>query len=96
MNDRTLFPTASSRATFAYCWRQMRPDRATFIVAWAAIAAGTLANAVAGPLIFATLLGRIADLHDRSGLVSSFGPLVVAYAAVLAFSTVLWRVAGWL
>ena len=96
MNDRTLFPAASTRATFAYCWRQMRPDRATFIVAWVAIAAGTLANAVAGPLIFATLLGRISQLSERAGLVSSFGPLVVAYAAVLATSTVLWRVAGWL
>ncbi len=96
MNDRTLFPAASTRATFAYCWRQMRPDRATFIVAWVAIAAGTLANAVAGPLIFATLLGRIADLTGRSGLVASFGPLVVAYAAVLAVSTLLWRIAGWL
>jgi ATP-binding cassette subfamily B protein len=96
MNDRTLFPAASSKATFAYCWRQMRPDRVTFIAAWVAIALGTLANAVAGPLIFATLLGRIANLHDRSGLASSFVPLIVAYAAVLALSTALWRVAGWL
>ncbi len=96
MNDRTLFPAASTKATFAYCWRQMRPDRATFIVAWAAIAAGTLANAVAAPLIFATLLGRIAELGNRAGLLSSFGPLVVGYAVVLAGSTLLWRAAGWL
>jgi ATP-binding cassette subfamily B protein len=74
----------------------MRPDRVTFVAAWVAISLGTLANAVAGPLIFATLLGRIAELHNGSGLTSSFGPLIVAYAAVLALSTALWRVAGWL
>ena len=96
MDDQKLFPSASTRDTLTYCWRQMRPDRATFTLSWAAVAAGTLANAVAGPLIFATLLGRIANLPAHTGLWSSFGPLLVAYAAVLATSTLLWRAAGWL
>lgn len=96
MKDGTLFPQATSKQTFAYCWRQMRPERALFFAAWAGIAAGTLANAVAGPLIFATLLGRIATLPPHRSLWDEFGPLVVAYAAVLSASTILWRVSGWI
>ncbi len=96
MNDRTLFPAASTRDTLAYCWRQMRPDRARFAIAWSAVVAATLATAVAGPLIFATLLGRIAELPAQGGHFSSFVPLVVGYAVILALSTVCWRVAGWI
>src|SRR3984885_1819796 len=94
--NRTLFPPASTRSTFAYCWRQMRPDRVPFSAAWAGIVLGTLANAVAAPLIFATLLGRIATLHGRTPLWSSFGGLVIAYAVVLTASTLVSRAAGWL
>jgi ATP-binding cassette, subfamily B, bacterial len=96
VKDGTLFPPATSKQTFGYCWRQMRPDRGLFVVAWAGIAAGTLANAVAGPLIFATLLGRIATLTPHRDLWDEFGPLIVAYAAVLTASTILWRVSGWI
>ncbi len=30
MGERTLFPNASTKATLAYCWSQMRPDRVAF------------------------------------------------------------------
>lgn len=96
MGDPTLFPTASNRETLSYCWRQMRPDRVAFAGGWAALVAGTLANAVAGPVIFASLLSRIAHLPPHAGLGRTFGTLVIAYAAVLVSSTLLWRVAGWL
>ena len=62
MGERTLFPNASTKETLAYCWRQMEPDRAAFTVACTAIVLGTLANAVAAPLIFASLLSRISQL----------------------------------
>jgi ATP-binding cassette, subfamily B, bacterial len=96
VKDGTLFPPATPRDTAAYCWRQMRPERGLFVVAWAGIAAGTLANAVAGPLIFATLLSRIATLPPHRSLWAEFGPLVIAYAAVLTTSTILWRISGWI
>jgi ATP-binding cassette, subfamily B, bacterial len=96
VNDRILFPAANTKDTFAYCWAQMRPDRARFFVSWAAVVAATLATAVAAPLIFATLLGRIAGLPAERGHLSSFVPLVIGYAVVLALSTVCWRVAGWI
>ncbi len=62
----------------------------------AAIVLGTLANAVAAPLIFATLLGRIANLGPGHGLWQAFGPLIVAYAVVLLAALVFGRIGGWL
>ena len=66
MGERTLFPNASTKETLAYCWRQMQPDRAAFTGACTAIVLGTLANAVAAPLIFASLLSRIAQLGPHA------------------------------
>ncbi len=96
MGHRTLFPNASTRATLAYCWGLMRPDRVAFAGSSIAIVLGTLANAVAAPLIFAAVLGRIADLGPHEGLWTSFGPLLVAYAVVLAAAVVFGRIGGWL
>lgn len=96
MGEPTLFPNASTKDTLAYCWRQMQPDRASFTGSAAAIVAGTLANAVAAPLIFASLLGRIANLGVHGPDVASFAPLIVAYALVLVAATVFGRIGGWL
>ena len=96
MGERTLFPNASTKATVAYCWRQMWPDRFAFGASAAAIVLGTLANAVAAPLIFAALLGRIAHLGPGQGLWQAFGPLIVAYAFVLLAALVFGRIGGWL
>src|SRR5205807_6625538 len=98
MGDRTLFPNATTKETLAYCWRQMQPDRAAFVGSCVAIVLGTMANAVAAPLIFAALLGRISNLDGRSHPQSwnSFVPLIVAYAFVLAAAVVFGRIGGWL
>ncbi len=96
MGERTLFPNASTKDTLAYCWRQMQPDRAAFTGACTAIVLGTLANAVAAPLLFAALLSRIARLGPHEGLWESFGPLLVAYAFVLAAATLCGRIGGWM
>ncbi len=96
MGQRTLFPNASTKATLEYCWSQMRPDRVAFAGCCAAIVLGTLANAVAAPLIFAALLGRITHLNGGESLWHSFGPLIVAYALVLVAATVFGRIGGWL
>ena len=96
MGERTLFPNASTKATLAYCGRQMWPDRVPFGVAASAVVLGTLANAVAAPLIFAALLGRIAHLSAGQGLWQAYGPLIVAYAVVLLAALVFGRIGGWL
>jgi ATP-binding cassette subfamily B protein len=96
MGERTLFPNASTKATLAYCWSQMRPDRAAFAGCCSAIALGTLANAVAAPLIFAALLGRISGLGANHQDLSSFTPLIIAYAFTLVAATVFGRIGGWM
>ncbi len=96
MGERTLFPNASTKTTLAYCWAQMQPDRAHYTVACIAITLGTLANAVAAPLIFAAILGRIADAGAHQFSWASFGPLIIAYAVVLVAAVVFGRIGGWL
>ena len=81
MGELTHFPTASTRETLVYCWRQMRPDLRAFVASSVAMVAGTLATAVAAPLIFAALLARIASLGTHSGPQRGFGPLVIAARA---------------
>ncbi len=96
MGERTLFPNASTKDTLAYCWRQLQPDRAAFAGACTAIVLGTLANAVAAPLIFAALLSRISQPGSHEDLWQSFGPLLLAYALVLAIATLFGRIGGWM
>ena len=74
----------------------MRPDRVRFAISWSAVVGGTLAPSVAAPLIFATLLRRIADLPGRGDTSAELRPLVIAYGAILVVSTVIWRIAGWI
>jgi ATP-binding cassette, subfamily B, bacterial len=96
MGERTLFPNASTKTTVAYCWAQMQPDRVQYTIACIAITLGTLANAVAAPLIFAAILGRIADAGAHQFSWASFGPLIIAYAVVLVAAVVFGRIGGWL
>ncbi len=97
MGEPTLFPNASTNETLAYCWRQMRPDRAAYAGAATAIALGTLANAVAAPLIFAVAPRPHRQPRRRHGTdVASFAPLIIAYAVVLVVATVFGRIGGWM
>ncbi len=95
MDTDKLFPAASTRDTVAFCWRQVGPEQRNLVLAWVLITLGTAMNAIAGPIVFALLLTRVADLPPHASLGRTFGPLVIAYGVVLALSTVLWRLAGW-
>ncbi len=95
MGDDSLFPSSSTSDTLRFCWRQVGPHRRQLVMSWALITAGTLTQAVAGPLIFASILTRVAALPRHASLGRTFGPLLIAYGVVLAVSTVLWRLAGW-
>jgi ATP-binding cassette subfamily B protein len=95
MGNDSLFPSSSTSDTLRFCWHQVGPHRGQLILSWALITAGTLTQAVAGPLIFASILTRVAALPRHASLGRTFGPLLIAYGVVLAVSTVLWRLAGW-
>jgi len=90
-----LFPSLSTKATLAFCWRQIGRERPRFVLTWALITVATLANAVAAPIVLAALLTKIATLGLHADLWHTFGPLVIAYGVVLVASTGLWRLAGW-
>jgi len=95
MGNDTLFPSSSTSDTLRFCWRQVGPHRGQLILGWALVTVGTLTQAVAGPLIFASLLTRVAALPRHASLGRTFGPLLIGYGVVLAASTVIWRLAGW-
>jgi ATP-binding cassette subfamily B protein len=93
-ND-TLFPPASTADTLRFCWEQVGPERASTVFGWISIIVGSALQSVAGPLIFASLLTRVADLPPHASFAKTFEPLVILYAIVLALTTIIWRVAGW-
>ncbi|MGO9560315.1 MAG: ABC transporter ATP-binding protein [Acidimicrobiales bacterium] len=96
MGTDTLFPSASTKDTLKFCWSQLGAQRAPFIVSWVLVVMGSLAQSVAAPLVFAALLTRVAALPPHANLAHTFGALVIAYGVILAVSTVIWRIAGWL
>jgi ATP-binding cassette subfamily B protein len=95
MGEHTLFPSSSTRDTIAFCWRQTGTERRGLVASWLLIAFSTLLQAVAGPIVLADILGRIAVLPAHAHLWATFGPLLVAYGVVLVVSTVSHRAAGW-
>ncbi len=95
MGDSTLFPSSSTKDTILFCWQQSKPERRGLLGSWALVTAAVLVQSVAGPLVFAGLLTRIADLPRHATLWHTFGPLVIAYGCVLVVSTILWRISGW-
>jgi ATP-binding cassette subfamily B protein len=93
--DSHLFPAAPSKQTLAFCWREVGPFRRALATSWLFVVLATLTGSVAGPLVFAALLTRVADLPRHASLGHTFVPLLVAYGAILVCATAFWRVAGW-
>ena len=89
---------ATVRETVAYCAELARPYRRLLVGGCVAVAAGVVVNDVATPLVFASVLDRIASLGAGRGqhLWARFGGLIVAYAALIVVGQVVWRIAGWL
>ncbi len=94
MSD-SLFPAPSTRDTLAFCWRQVGPYKRGTVAGWALTAAATLVQSVAGPLVFAALLTRVAQLPPHASFGTTFEPLVIAYGIILVAGTLMWRWAGW-
>ena len=98
MAELTEFPSASAHQTIAFCWRQVEGHKRQLITSWVVMVAAVVTADVACPLIFASLLSRVATLprHGRAGEWHTFGPLLVAYGIVGLIAMAFWRIAGWL
>lgn len=94
-SDDSLFPASSTAETLEFCWRQVGPYKRATVLGWVLTALATALQAVAGPLIFAALLTRVATLPPHASFSATFEPLLIAYGAVLVASTLVWRWAGW-
>jgi ATP-binding cassette subfamily B protein len=95
MDNDTLFPSSSTKETLSFCWQQIGDQRRGVVGGALLVVLGTALQAVAGPVIFASLLTKVADLPPHASFGKTFEPLVIAYGVVLALTTVIWRIAGW-
>lgn len=95
MSADSLFPTASTRDTVAFCWDQVGPYKKRIVSGWVLTILATALQSVAGPLIFAALLTRVAQLPPHASFSATFEPLAIAYGVVLVTGTLMWRWAGW-
>jgi ATP-binding cassette subfamily B protein len=91
------FPSASARETIVFCWNQIGRHRRQLVVSWVFIALAVLDADLVCPLIFASVLSRVASLpaHGHASEGHTFASLLVAYALAGLVSVGLWRIAGW-
>jgi len=92
------FPSASARDTVAFCWRQVEGHKRQLVTSWVVMVLAVVVADVICPLIFASILGRVATLpaHGATGELHTFGPLLLAYGLAGLVAMAGWRVAGWL
>jgi ATP-binding cassette, subfamily B, bacterial len=86
---------ATTRETIRYCVDLARPYRARLLAGATGLVVGVVINDVATPLVFASVLDRIATLGPHPRLWSRFGHLIVAYALLVVVGQAAFRFAGW-
>jgi ATP-binding cassette subfamily B protein len=92
------FPTASAKDTISFCWKQVEGQKRPLITSWVVMVLAVVMADIVCPLIFASILGRVASipLHSVVSEWRRFGPLLLAYGIAGLIAMVFWRVAGWL
>ena len=98
MAELSEFPSASAKDTIAFCWDQVAGHKRQLVTSWVVMVLAVVVADVVCPLIFASILERVAALRGRSGAGewSVFGPLLVAYGVAGLVAMAGWRTAGWL
>jgi len=98
MAELSDFPSASAKDTIAFCWKQVEGHKRQLITSWVVMVLAVVVADVMCPLIFASILERVAGLsaHPGSRERSTFGPLLLAYGLAGLVAMAGWRVAGWL
>ncbi len=94
--DGGILVKASASKTLVFALTAVKPYRSMLLYSWLAVGLGVLVGDVATPLVFADALQKITQLNLHSSLWATFGPLLLAYAALLVAGTAVWRLAGWL
>jgi len=91
------FPSAGAWDTIAYCWDQIEGQKRQLVASWIVMVLAVVTADVVCPLIFASILSRVATLpaHGGRGEWHVFGPLLLDYAVAGLIAMGLWRVAGW-
>ena len=81
MAELSEFPSASAKDTIAFCWDQVEGHKRQLVTSWVVMVLAVVVADVVCPLIFASILERVAALGGRSGTGewAVFGPLLVAY-----------------
>jgi len=92
------FPSASAKDTVAFCWEQVEGQKRQLVTSWVTMVAAVVVADIVCPLIFASVLSRVASLpsHSVVGEWHTFGPLLLTYGLAGLVAMGLWRVAGWL
>jgi ATP-binding cassette, subfamily B, bacterial len=92
------FPSASAKDTIAFCWKQVEGHKRQLVASWVVMVLAVVVADIVCPLIFASILERVASLpdHSGSGEWATFGPLLLAYGIAGLVAMAGWRVAGWL
>ncbi|MGD0394109.1 MAG: ABC transporter ATP-binding protein [Acidimicrobiales bacterium] len=98
MAELSEFPSASAVDTIAFCWDQVDGQKRQLVTSWIVMVLAVVVADVVCPLVFASILSRVASLptHTVAGEWRTFGPLLLAYAAAGLMAMGLWRVAGWM
>ena len=98
MAELSEFPSASAKDTIAFCWDQVEGHKRQLVTSWVVMVLAVVVADVVCPLIFASILERVAALpgHSRAGEWAVFGPLLVAYGVAGLVAMACWRIAGWL
>ena len=95
--DLDDFPSASAKETVAFCWEQIGDNRRGLIASWVVIGLAVVTSDLVAPLIFATILARVASLPRGTTPAEwhTFGAPLIAYAVTGLVAVVFWRIAGW-
>ena len=98
MAELSEFPSASAKDTVVFCWEQVEGQKRQLITSWVTMVAAVVVADIVCPLIFASVLSRVASLPPRAaaGEWHTFGPLLLAYGLAGLVAMGLWRVTGWL
>jgi ATP-binding cassette, subfamily B, bacterial len=92
------FPSASAKDTITFCWAQAEGQKRPLVTSWVVMVLAVVTADIVCPLIFASILSRVATL-PRHLVISEwhrFGSLLLAYGLAGLGAMGMWRVAGWL